>query len=198
MLDLNRGKREDNNLFSAEDFVKLLTKTDMETKEAELILKKILELDDELIYTKAIMSNQILGKNPHIRKSDSSIIKDIYKMQDDVKKKVIPVINKFYKVKFELFDDSFENIMLLYIWEMQSRGFDINEDGCMFLWDVRENGREIFFHINASYMDNIIQLCNGEISKEIIERLLEYEEPLYKTIEDLIGSTTLKKYVQGI
>lgn len=197
-MNLNRGKQDKSNLLFTDDFEKIITKADMKTKEVELLLKKILQLDDELIYTKAIMSNRILDNNPHIRKSNSSIIKDIYKMQDYVKKKVINVMNKFYKDKFELFDDSFMNIMHLYIREMRSRGFNINVHGSIFLLDVIEIEKDIFIQFHVSYMDSIILLCNNEINKEIIERLLEYEEPLYKTIEELIGSTTLKKYVQGI
>jgi len=184
------------NSFTKEEICFRLYMDDLSIRNGLKLLKKILMLDNDMIYTKAIMTDLILNNNPKIKSCNNTIIKEVYMMQETAKNKVITVINKFYHVDFHKMNETFEQIMLLYVWKLQYKGIDIDEDGCLFLWSVEEQENIPVYQLKESYMDNIVQLCNSyESYEECITKVLEYDEPLYDAIVELVGEEEVRKYV---
>lgn len=181
-----------NDLFTAEDILSLYA-DHVPTLIGLNLLKKILLLSNEFIFTKAIMSNHILSRNSDLKDSNSKIINQVNKMQEIARDKIITVINKFYKVDFHNAEDPFEIVLLLYIWAMQWRGIEIEEDGCLYLWSAEKIEGNAYMKLNPSYMDDIVRLCNEDNEDDLITSILEYEDPLYDILVELVGEKEVLK-----
>lgn len=198
MMDLILNKinqSSDNSLFTREEVLSLLAMN--ETNSGCLnLLKKMLLLSDELIYTKAVAIEFIIKNNPALLNENCEITNEVYKMREIARDKIITVINKFYKVDFNESEDSFEYILLLYIWAMQRRGIEINEDGCLFLWSIEEQEDSTYLMLNPSFMDEIVTLLNGNYEGNLIVSILESEDSLYEILVELLGAKQVSKSLE--
>ena len=178
-------KRVRNNLFTKEEYLNIYKKN-LAISKCKFLLNKILDLDDDMIYTKDIMTNTILYNNPEMINSKSKIIKEVYKMQAVAREKVLNVDRKLYHSN--CLNESFEYAMLLFIWSVQDKGADIKEDGCLFPFNITKYKKRYYIKFHKSYMDDFVNLCNaGKYQyKKIIKKILKQNSSMDKILIHLI------------
>lgn len=184
-------KKRPANLFNQDEIFQLYM-DNLSYRKGLRLINKILHLDHEMIYTKAMLISLILKNNPKLHKINCRILRTAYKMQETARRKIMKVVNILNDTYFNHYDSStFEEITQYYISVLQCRGIDIKNEGWELLVDCEEHGSKYYISIKKSYMDSFIQVGNSESPFNYISELMDYEdEPLNNILNELLGKRT--------